>query len=105
MTSNIPFNKLSPAKQDEFRCQFPCAGFWLGALPPLTDLAPYYHPHVVHVEQAAPGLMGPGVPPYPNQCAPATHHQGQAVAAPLMHAPVVPACMLSLLLKKPLRCH
>jgi len=104
MTSNVPFNELSPAEQDEFRRRFPCAGFWLGALPPPTDLAPYYHPHVAHVEQAAPGLMGPGVPPYPNQCAPATHHRGQAVAAPLMHAPVVPARMLSFL-KKPLMCH
>ena len=102
MSSNKPFDHLSPAEQDEYRRRFPRAGFWLGALPPPADLAPYYRPHVGRVEQAAPGLMGPGVPPHPNwQHAPAAHPQGQEVAVPLVHAPVVLARMLSFL-KKPL---
>jgi hypothetical protein len=100
MTSNNPFDKLSPAEQDEYRRRFPRAGFWVGALPPPPDLAPYYRPHVARVEQSTP-LMGPGVPPPPpyHQLTPAVYHREPVVAASAMRAPVFPARMLSFLNK------
>ncbi|KAF9220174.1 hypothetical protein BS17DRAFT_769563 [Gyrodon lividus] len=62
MSSNPPFNQLSPAEQAEFCCRFPCAGWWVGALPPPPDLAPYYHPPNGLFAAEPNLLMGPTVP-------------------------------------------